>query len=103
MEARKSLKKDNQRTLVVEHTEGGNLAALKWMKSKNYSFDVLSGNDLTPLMIAAKRGYEEIVLWLLSTDVDLNKENKSGDTAYSIALQMDTKTLLIILQKLLLV
>lgn len=77
-----------QRLLVIGHTKGDNLEALKWMADKlNYSFDVIDddGNDL--LMIAAEYGYLDIVTWLLEQGADMSRVNTENKSAYMIAVK----------------
>jgi len=39
------------------------------------------------LMIAARAGYEEILAYLLNTEVEINAQNQAGDTALLLAIQ----------------
>lgn len=54
-------------------------------KNKLVIINNLSGVDNTPLMYAAFNGSNEIVNYMLTYKIDINKKNISGDTALMLA------------------
>lgn len=81
---------DFYQLLVLGHAKGGDLEALRFLiEQKKCSLAMTDEEGNTPLIIAAKYGYQDIVGWMLNSGADANATNASDKNASEIAEEND--------------
>ena len=72
------------RTLLHYASEGGNLKVVELLLSTNESMqiDQEDNGHRTPLMLAAGKGHDDVLLWLIDHSADVSKRDCNKQTAF---------------------
>ena len=75
------------RTLLHFASEGGSLKVVELLLSTSESVHVDEEDDghRTPLMLAAGKGHDDVLLWLIDHSADVNKKDCNEQTAFDYA------------------
>ena len=76
---------DESRKAVLAAVSKGDLTKLHWLLNANVEIN-FSEDGVTPVILAAEKGYTDVIQSLISHGVDLSVMNPSGQTAMEIAL-----------------
>ena len=76
---------EESRKAVLAAVSKGDLTKLHWLLNANVEIN-FAENGVTPVILAAEKGYTDVIQSLISHGVDLSVMNPSGQTAMEIAL-----------------
>lgn len=76
---------EESRKAVLAAVSKGDLTKLHWLLNANVEIN-FAEDGVTPLILAAEKGYTDVIQSLISNGADLSVMNPSGQTAVEIAL-----------------
>lgn len=76
---------EESRKAVLAAVSKGDLTKLHWLLNANVEIN-FAEDGITPLILAAEKGYTDVIQSLISYGVDLSVMNPAGQTAMEIAL-----------------